>query len=49
MIYPVRKPGIYAGDVINRKHQLFVKAGSKPHLSNGVNFEERRRSCLIFF
>ena len=35
---PLESPGIYAGDVINRKHQLLVKAGSKPHLSNGVYF-----------
>jgi len=33
---PLESPGIYAGDVINRKRQLLVKAGSKPHLSNGV-------------
>jgi hypothetical protein len=35
---PLESPGIYAGDVINRKHPLLVKAGSKPHLSNGVYF-----------
>jgi len=34
---PLESPGIYAEDVINRKHQLLVKAGPKPHLSNGVN------------
>jgi hypothetical protein len=33
---PLESPGIYAGDVINRKHQLLVKAGLKLHLSNGV-------------
>ena len=33
---PLESPDIYAGDVINRKHQLLVKAGSKPYLSNGV-------------
>ena len=33
---PLESPGIYAGDVINRKHQLLVKVGSKPRLSNGV-------------
>ena len=33
---PLESPGIYAGDVINRNHQLLVKVGSKPHLSNGV-------------
>jgi hypothetical protein len=33
---PLESPDIYAGDVINRKYQLLVKAGSKPHLSNGV-------------
>jgi len=35
---PLESPGIYAGDVINRKHQLLVKAGSKPRLSKGVYF-----------
>jgi len=39
---PLESPGIYAGDVINRKHQLLVKAGSKPHLSNGVYFRRQR-------
>jgi len=33
---PLESPGIYAGDAINREHQLLVKAGTKPHLSNGV-------------
>jgi hypothetical protein len=33
---PLESPGIYAGDVINRRHRLLVKAGSMPHLSNGV-------------
>jgi len=33
---PLESPGIYAGDVINRKHQLLVKVGLKPHLSNGI-------------
>jgi hypothetical protein len=37
---PLESPGIYAGDVINRKHQLLVKAGSKSHLSNGVYLVE---------
>jgi hypothetical protein len=36
---PLENSGIYAGDVINRKHQLLVKVGSKPHLSNGVCFK----------
>jgi hypothetical protein len=37
-VAPLESPGIYAGDAINRKHQLLVKAGSKPHFSNGVNW-----------
>jgi hypothetical protein len=35
---PLESPGIYVGDVTNRKHQLFVKAGSKPRVSNGVYY-----------
>jgi hypothetical protein len=41
MFTPLESPGIYAGDLINRKHQLLVKAGSKPHLSNGVYLNPR--------
>jgi hypothetical protein len=32
---PLESPTINAGDAINRNHQFLVKAGSKPHPSNG--------------
>ncbi len=39
---PLESPGIHVGDVTNRKHRLLVKAGSKPHLSNGVNLLQNK-------
>jgi hypothetical protein len=32
---PLENPGIYAWDVINRKHQLLAKAGSNPTFLTG--------------
>jgi hypothetical protein len=32
---PLESPGIYAEDVINRKHQLLKKAGPKPTFLTG--------------
>jgi hypothetical protein len=42
---PLESPGIYAGDAINRQHQLFIKEGVKaPSFLTGFTGELKKFS-----
>lgn len=44
---PLESSGIYAGDAINKKHQLLIKGGVKAlSFLTGFTFDRRLKSAL---